>query len=143
MLVHLNASAIDAAPFLRLFRRGFQFRKIDSWAEAEDAASVAAMDGGMRAWSDDLPGLSLACPNPQAIFAELTPTIIDLLRQRGFDSKIVRESISSLLNWSRLKNADGSGCGQVPLSDEMLGSCRFRAKSPTRWEHYPGGLGWT
>jgi hypothetical protein len=48
-------------------------------------------DGGARAWSDDLPGLSLACPNPQTLFTELTPTIIDLLRQQGFDSKIVRE----------------------------------------------------
>jgi hypothetical protein len=48
-------------------------------------------DGGLRAWSDDLPGLSLTCPNHQALFGELTPQIANLLKQQGFDSKIVRE----------------------------------------------------
>ena len=48
-------------------------------------------DGHIRAWSDDLPGLSLDCPNRQALFTALTPAIIDLLWQQGFDSKIVRE----------------------------------------------------
>lgn len=48
-------------------------------------------DGGLRAWSDDLPELSLSCPNPQALFTELAPAITDLLRKQGFDSKIVRE----------------------------------------------------
>ena len=48
-------------------------------------------DGRLRAWSDDLPELSLSCPNPQALFTELTPAIIDLLRKQGFEGKIVRE----------------------------------------------------
>jgi hypothetical protein len=48
-------------------------------------------DGGVRAWSDDLTGLSLTCPNHEALFAELTPKIASLLEQQGFHSKIVRE----------------------------------------------------
>ena len=40
---------------------------------------------------DDLPALSLTCPNHQALFSELTPRIANLLKQQGFDSKIVRE----------------------------------------------------
>jgi hypothetical protein len=47
--------------------------------------------GGVRAWSDDLAGLSLTCPNYEALFAELTIKIASLLEQEGFDSKIVRE----------------------------------------------------
>ncbi len=49
------------------------------------------IDGGVRAWSDDLPGLNLTCPNHQELFAELSPKIASLLEQQGFDSKIVRE----------------------------------------------------
>jgi hypothetical protein len=49
------------------------------------------VSGGIRAWSDDLPGLSLTCPNHQVLFAELTPKIASLLKQQGIDSKIVRE----------------------------------------------------
>jgi hypothetical protein len=48
----------------------------------------------LRAWSDDLPDLpvlSLTCPNHQALFSELTPRIANLLKQQGFDSKIVWE----------------------------------------------------
>jgi hypothetical protein len=52
-------------------------------------ANVA--NGGIRAWSDDLPGLNLTCPNHQELFAELSPKITSLLKQQGFDSKIVRE----------------------------------------------------
>jgi hypothetical protein len=52
---------------------------------------IANEDGGLRAWSDDLPGLSLTCPNHQALFDELTPKIASLLKQQGFDGKIVRE----------------------------------------------------
>jgi hypothetical protein len=48
-------------------------------------------DGGLRAWSDDLPGLPLSCPNHQALFGELKPKIANLLKQQGFDSEIVRE----------------------------------------------------
>jgi hypothetical protein len=48
-------------------------------------------NGGVRAWSDDLAGLSLTCPNHDALFAELTPEIANLLEQQGFHSKIVRE----------------------------------------------------
>jgi hypothetical protein len=48
-------------------------------------------DGGVRAWSDDLAGLSLTCPNYEVLFAELTPKIATLLEQQGFYSKIVRE----------------------------------------------------
>jgi hypothetical protein len=48
-------------------------------------------DGGVRAWSDDLPSLSLTCPNREVLFAELTPKISRLLKQQGFESKIVRE----------------------------------------------------
>ena len=48
-------------------------------------------DGGVRAWSDDLAGLSLTCPNHEVLFAELTPKIASLLEQQGFRSKIVRE----------------------------------------------------
>ena len=47
--------------------------------------------GGVRAWSDDLAGLSLTCPNYEALFAELTIKIASLLEQQGFRSKIVRE----------------------------------------------------
>lgn len=47
--------------------------------------------GGVRAWSDDLAGLSLTRPNYEALFAELTIKIASLLEQEGFDSKIVRE----------------------------------------------------
>ena len=47
--------------------------------------------GAILAWSDDLPGLSIACPNHQVLFAELAPKIATLLKQQGFDSKIVRE----------------------------------------------------
>jgi hypothetical protein len=52
-------------------------------------ANVA--DGGVRAWSDDLAGLLLTCPNHEALFAELTPKIVNLLEQQGLHSKIVRE----------------------------------------------------
>jgi hypothetical protein len=48
-------------------------------------------DGGVRAWSDDLPGMSLTCPNYEVLFAELTIKIASLLEQQGFRSKIVRE----------------------------------------------------
>jgi hypothetical protein len=48
-------------------------------------------NGGVRAWSDDLAGLSLTCPNHEVLFAELTPKIASLLEQQGFRSKIVRE----------------------------------------------------
>jgi hypothetical protein len=48
-------------------------------------------DGGVRAWSDDLAGLSLTCPNHEVLFAELTIKIPSLLEQQGFHSKIVRE----------------------------------------------------
>jgi hypothetical protein len=48
-------------------------------------------DGGVRAWSDDLAGLSLTCPNHEVLFAELTPKIASLLEQQGLHSKIVRE----------------------------------------------------
>jgi hypothetical protein len=48
-------------------------------------------DGGVRAWSDDLPGLSLTCPNYEVLFAELPIKIASLLEQQGFHSKIVRE----------------------------------------------------
>jgi hypothetical protein len=48
-------------------------------------------DGGLRAWSDDLPGLNVTYPNHQVLFAELSPKIASLLKQQGFDSKVVRE----------------------------------------------------
>jgi hypothetical protein len=48
-------------------------------------------DGGVRAWSDDLAGLSLTCSNYEVLLAELTPKIASLLEQQGFRSKIVRE----------------------------------------------------
>jgi hypothetical protein len=48
-------------------------------------------NGEIRAWSDDLPGLNVTYPNHQVLFAELGPTIASLLKQQGFDSKIVRE----------------------------------------------------
>ena len=47
--------------------------------------------GGVRAWSDDLAGLALTCPNHEALFAELPNKIASLLEQQGFHSKIVRE----------------------------------------------------
>jgi hypothetical protein len=47
--------------------------------------------GGVRAWSDDLPGLAISCPNRQVLFDGLAPKIASLLKQQGFDSKIVRE----------------------------------------------------
>ena len=47
--------------------------------------------GGVRAWSDDLAGLSITCPNHDVLFAELPRTIATLLEQQGFHSKIVRE----------------------------------------------------
>jgi capsule polysaccharide export protein KpsC/LpsZ len=49
------------------------------------------MNGSVRAWSDDLPGLSLTSPNHEVLFAELTPKIENILKNRGFESKIVRE----------------------------------------------------
>ena len=48
-------------------------------------------NGGVRAWSDDLPGLAISCPSHQVLFDELTPKIASLLKQQGFDSQIVRE----------------------------------------------------
>jgi hypothetical protein len=48
-------------------------------------------NGGVRAWSDDLAGLSLTCPNHEVLFAELPLKIASLLEQQGFNSKIVRE----------------------------------------------------
>ena len=48
-------------------------------------------NGGIRAWSDDLPGLNLTFPNHQVLFAELSPKIASLIKQQGFQSKIVRE----------------------------------------------------
>ena len=47
--------------------------------------------GGVRAWSDDLAGLSLTCPNHEVLFAELPVKIASLLKGEGIDSKIVRE----------------------------------------------------
>ena len=47
--------------------------------------------GGVRAWSDDLAGLSLTCPNHEVLFAELTIKIASLLKGEGLESKIVRE----------------------------------------------------
>ena len=47
--------------------------------------------GGVRAWSDDLAGLSLTCANHEVLFAELPLKIATLLEQQGFHSKIVRE----------------------------------------------------
>lgn len=47
--------------------------------------------GGVRAWSDDLAGLSLTLPNYEALFAELPIKISSLLAQEGFHSKSVRE----------------------------------------------------
>jgi hypothetical protein len=48
-------------------------------------------DGGVRAWSDDLAGLSLTCADHETLFAELTPRISTVLQQQGFASKVVRE----------------------------------------------------
>ena len=48
-------------------------------------------EGGVRAWSDDLAGLSLTCANYETLFAELGPAISNILKQQGFSSKIVRE----------------------------------------------------
>jgi hypothetical protein len=48
-------------------------------------------DGGVRAWSDDLPALSLTCANRDVLFGEVTTHIANLLKKQGFDSKIVRE----------------------------------------------------
>jgi hypothetical protein len=48
-------------------------------------------EGGVRAWSDDLAGLSLTCANHNALFAELVPTISNVLERQGFSGKIVRE----------------------------------------------------
>jgi len=48
-------------------------------------------NGGIRAWSDDLPDVKMTCPNHQVLFAELSPKIASLLKKQGFDSKIVRE----------------------------------------------------
>lgn len=48
-------------------------------------------NGGVRAWSDDLPGLNVTCPNHQVLFAELNPKIAGLLKEQGFHSKVVRE----------------------------------------------------
>jgi hypothetical protein len=48
-------------------------------------------NGSVRAWSDDLAGLSLTCANYNVLFAELTPKISELLLQQGFHSKLVRE----------------------------------------------------
>jgi len=47
--------------------------------------------GGVRAWSDDLAGLALTCPNHEVLFTELPLKIATLLQQQGFRSKIVRE----------------------------------------------------
>jgi hypothetical protein len=48
-------------------------------------------EGGVRAWSDDLAGLSLTCANHEALFAELVPTISNILERQGLSGKIVRE----------------------------------------------------
>ena len=48
-------------------------------------------DGGVRAWSDDLAGLSLICSDYDALFSQLKPEIARLLDQQGLQSLIVRE----------------------------------------------------
>lgn len=47
--------------------------------------------GAVRAWSEDLAGLSLTCPNYEVLFAELPIKIAKVLGQEGFHGKIVRE----------------------------------------------------
>jgi hypothetical protein len=79
---------------------------LEDWCLARSGSGIRAMkhqlrtvtvriakseDGGVRAWSDDLPGLSLTCRNHEVLFAELTPKIASLLEQQDFESKIVRE----------------------------------------------------
>ena len=48
-------------------------------------------NGGVRAWSDDLAKLTLTCSNHAELFALLGPKIESLLRQEGFNGKVVRE----------------------------------------------------
>jgi hypothetical protein len=59
-------------------------------------------DGGVRAWSDDLTGLSLSCANHEALFAELVPTISNILERQGFSSKIVREIHQYILDIEKI-----------------------------------------
>jgi hypothetical protein len=54
---------------------------------------------------DDLPALSLTCPNHLALFSELTPRIANLLKQQGFDGKIVREIHRFVIGYSSLMRA--------------------------------------
>ena len=71
-----------------------QIRKIRSMNQQLRIVTIRIANvegGGVRAWSDDLAGLSLTCPNHEALFAELTIKIAGLLEQQGFHSKIVRE----------------------------------------------------
>ena len=48
-------------------------------------------DGGVRAWSDDLAGLSLVCSDYGALFSQLKPEIARLLDKQGLQSSVVRE----------------------------------------------------
>ena len=48
-------------------------------------------DSGVRAWSDDVPTRTLTCANHDVLFGELTSHIAGILKNQGFDNKLVRE----------------------------------------------------
>jgi len=72
-------------------RRGRGNRSMNQQLRTVTVRIANTADGGVRAWSDDLVGLTLTCPNHETLFAELTPRISTILQQQGFASKLVRE----------------------------------------------------
>ena len=79
----------------------------------------------LRAWSDDLPALSLTCPNHKALFSELTPRIANLLKQQGFDSKIIREIHRFVIGYKQ-SNASSSDVrvARFPALEDISRACR-------------------
>lgn len=48
-------------------------------------------NGGIRAWSDDLPDLGMTCANHEDLFLRLETKIRSALQDQGWEGKIVRE----------------------------------------------------
>ena len=62
-------------------------------------------EGGVRAWSDDLAGLSLTCANHEALFAQLVPTILNIVERQGRSGKIVREIHQYIVDEEKIRGS--------------------------------------
>jgi tRNA pseudouridine-54 N-methylase len=58
----------------------------------------AREDGGIRVWSDELPGLILSGKNRNAVLAAIEPAICVLLSHKGDDTSNVRIDVSFQLD---------------------------------------------